>query len=72
MADQLAYCRIIYKEVIPGTTTERWLQKWIRPNPPSAIRIEMGPLEPDPGKLQLMDVTALVRITRDVMTRYGD
>ena len=72
MADQLAYCRLIYKEVIPGTNIERWLPKWIRPNPPLAIRIEMGPLEPDPGKLQLMDVTALVRITRDVMTRYGD
>jgi len=72
MADQLAYCRLMYKEIVPGTTIERWLPKWIRPNPPVAIRIEMGPLEPDPGKLQLTNVTALVRVTRDVMTRYGD
>ena len=72
MADQLAYCRLMYKEIVPGTTIERWLPKWIRANPPVAIRIEMGPLEPDPGKLQLTNVTALVRVTRDVMTRYGD
>jgi general secretion pathway protein J len=72
LADKLAYCRLIYKEILPGTTTERWLPKWIKPNPPVAIRIEMGPLEPDPSRLQLLDVTALIRVTRDVMTRYGD
>ncbi len=72
LADKLAYCRLIYKEIIPGTNKERWLTKWIKPNPPVAIRIEMGPLEPDPAKLQLLDVTALIRVNRDVMTRYGD
>jgi hypothetical protein len=72
LADQLAYCRILYKEVIPGTPIEHWLPKWLKQDPPVAIRIEMGPLQPDPAKLQLLDVTGLVRVNRQLMTRYTD
>jgi len=72
LADKLAYCRLIYKEVIPDTTIERWIPKWIKPTPPLAIRIEMGPLEPDPAQLQLLDVTAPIRVNRNIMTRYTD
>jgi hypothetical protein len=72
LADKLAYCRLIYKEVIPDTPIERWVPKWIKPSPPVAIRIEMGPLEPDPSQLQLLDVTAPIRVNRNIMTRYTD
>jgi hypothetical protein len=72
LADKLAYCRLIYKEVIPDTPIERWVPKWIKATPPVAIRIEMGPLEPDPSQLQLLDVTAPIRINRNIMTRYTD
>lgn len=72
LADKLAYCRLIYKEIVPETGAERWLPKWIKQTPPAAIRIEMGPLEPDPAKLQLQNVTALIRITRDPWFKYGD
>jgi hypothetical protein len=72
LADKLAYCRLIFKEAVPATPIERWIPKWITQNIPIAIRIEMGPLEPDPSKLQLLNVTSLVRINRDPMLRYGD
>jgi hypothetical protein len=72
LADKLAYCRLMFKEAVPGTPIERWIPKWITQNIPIAIRIEMGPLEPDPSKLQLLNVTSRVRINRDPMLRYGD
>jgi len=72
LADKLAYCRIIYKEVLTVEPFERWLPKWILPKPPVAIRIEMAPLEPDPAKLQMTNVTALIRVNREIMVRYND
>lgn len=73
MADKLAYCRIVYKRMVPTPEKEIWLPVWnVLDALPSAIRIEMAPLHPDPGHLQLLTVTAPLHITKWVLGPYAD
>ncbi len=74
LADKLAYCRFNYKEEKANQTelTEKWSTSWHKQRPPAAIHVEMGPLIPDPAKLQLLDFTAPIRVNRDSMMKYGD
>ena len=72
LADKLAYCRFVYRETIPQPASERWLAIWIKQELPTAIRIEMGALEPSPASLHVMSVTLPVRIDRDAMRKYAD
>jgi hypothetical protein len=72
LADKLAYCRFVYRETIPQPVSERWLPLWIKQELPTAIRIEMGALEPSPSSLHVMSVTLPVRIDRDAMRKYED
>ncbi len=73
LADKLAYCRILYRETMPPPEPERWSAVWIRPDRlPSAIRIEMAPLAPDGARLQVMTVSALVRVNKWVLGPYAD
>jgi hypothetical protein len=72
LADKLQFCRFFYKEVPPAPQPERWLEHWGKARIPMAIRVEMGPLDPDTGKLQLVGMTEPVRVNRDVLTRYNE
>ena len=73
LADRLAYCRFIYRQVMPPPTGARWTQSFGDGEYlPSGVRVEMAPLEPDPARLQVMTVTAPVRITRWLMGSYED
>ncbi len=73
LADRLAYCRFIYRQAPRPSVPEQWRQSWGDGEYlPSAIRVEMAPLEPDPARLQVMPVTAPVRITKWLMGSYGD
>ncbi|HZT40062.1 MAG TPA: prepilin-type N-terminal cleavage/methylation domain-containing protein [Bryobacteraceae bacterium] len=73
LADRLAYCRFIYRQAPRPPVPEQWRQTWGDGEYlPSAIRVEMAPLEPDPSRLQVMSVTAPVRITRWLMGSYED
>ncbi|HUS05129.1 MAG TPA: prepilin-type N-terminal cleavage/methylation domain-containing protein [Bryobacteraceae bacterium] len=74
LADKLAFCRILYKEEFPAPAPvrERWAPKWTHQRPPSAVRIQMEPLERDPSRVQLIAITAPFRITRDPMKLYVD
>ncbi|HYZ85020.1 MAG TPA: prepilin-type N-terminal cleavage/methylation domain-containing protein [Bryobacteraceae bacterium] len=73
LADRLAYCRMLYREDLPPPAVgERWVPRYIRFRWPAAIRIEMAPLEPDPGRLQLSSVTEVIRIQRDPFQTYGN
>jgi type II secretory pathway component PulJ len=74
LADKLAYCRFFYKEEKGNQAelTEKWMPTWHKQRVPSAIHVEMGPLSPDPSKLQLLDFTAPVRVNRDPLMKYGD
>jgi hypothetical protein len=65
LADKLAYARFGYKKMIDREAPDIWLPRWIERNEwPRAIRIEMGPLEADPSRVQPTSITMPVRITR--------
>ena len=73
LGDQLAYCRISYRESIADSVLGgRWLPVWDRPNLPFAVRVDMASLVPNPGKLPIVSVTVPIHITRDVLALYGD
>jgi prepilin-type N-terminal cleavage/methylation domain-containing protein len=72
LADRLAYCRFWYREAPPPPAPERWVPRWVQPQWPRAIRIEMAPLEPDPSRVQPMELIAPVRVNKIPMTEYVD
>ena len=73
LADKLASIRFIYREQLPlgnpALPRERWVPLWIKPELPTAIRIEMVPLEASLGSLHVMTVTAPMHITIDPMRK---
>lgn len=70
LADKIAYCRFSFKEFLPPYGEGQWLARWNKPFLPTAIRVEMVPLEPNPGRLQLLPLTIPVHLNRDPMARY--
>ena len=72
IADRLAYCRILYREQLPAPALERWTPEWRRAKFPTAIRIEMAPLSPDPSRLQLSTITLPVRVNKRIGMTYED
>ncbi len=73
LADKLAYCRFIYRRTLPAPEFERWIPMWPLPDLlPSGVRIEMAPLDPDPSKLQVLTVTAPIRVNKWVLGPYAD
>ena len=70
LADKLAFCRFSYRflppQVNPLTgTPEIWFVHWPKPFWPTAIRVDMAPLEPDPARVQPMTLTIPVHVNRD-------
>jgi len=65
-AGRLAYCRFSYREMDPDSRFRgpNWSQSWGMPNLPTAVRIEMAPAAPDPTRLPVLSVTALLRVNR--------
>jgi prepilin-type N-terminal cleavage/methylation domain-containing protein len=63
LADRLEYCRFSF---------QRWVPHWVQDIWPNAIRIEMGPLDPDNGRLRMMTLTAPIHVTRRPMEEYAD
>lgn len=73
LADKLAYCRISYRQTMPPPELERWMPIWpLSDLLPSGIRIEMAPLSPDGSRLQVMTVSAAVRVNKWVLGPYAD
>jgi type II secretory pathway component PulJ len=64
LADKLSYCRFSYRQLVPPPDLAKWVTRWTQPILPNAIRIEMAPLVPDPGRLQPVTMTIPVRVTR--------
>jgi prepilin-type N-terminal cleavage/methylation domain-containing protein len=72
LADHLASCRFVYKEVMPPPIYQRWTPLWTKDKSPDTIRIEMVPLENDPGRLRMMTITAPVRVNKLPLETYSD
>jgi len=65
LVDKLAYCRFSFRDLrTPPAETPIWVQRWVKPILPNAIRIEMAPLAPDLGRLQPVTLTIPVHVTR--------
>jgi len=65
IADKLASARFSYLENNKGEKPDVWVPHWGRGRWPRAIRIEVEPLRPDPSRIQPVDITVPVRITRE-------
>ena len=70
--DRLAFCRFLYQERLPPPEGRRWLPLWVKPEPPSAIRIEMAPLEEDASRLPRLPLTMSLRVNKNPMWQYDD
>lgn len=72
LADKLAYCRFSFRDPGQPGTRPAWVQRWIKPVLPNAIRIEMAPLAPDLGRLQPVTLTIPVHVTRLPLEPYDN
>lgn len=70
LADRLASCNFSYREPMPAPVLERWNARWVRKEWPTAIRIEMVPLENNPGKVPLVSLTVPLRAQKDPGLEY--
>jgi hypothetical protein len=71
LADKLAYCRFSYRDFQPPPLGERWLPEWPLGKWPTAVRIDMAPLDPDPARLPLMSLTVPMHVNRQPYVPYG-
>jgi len=72
LADNLAGVRFVYRDELPPPLLERWTPKWLANKLPTAIRIEMIPLETSASNLQVTTTTIPIRITANPMLVYAD
>jgi prepilin-type N-terminal cleavage/methylation domain-containing protein len=72
LADRLSGCRLSYRTVDPKTREPVWLPAFSGVEPPSAVRVEMTPLQPDPSRLHLATTTVPIRVTRSAVETYKD
>jgi hypothetical protein len=75
LADKLAYCRFNYLWTPPKADPAIpavWSPTAINNGWPLAVRVEMGPLEADPGTLQPLTVTAALHLHLSPTIPYVD
>jgi len=70
LSDKLAYCHFSFRDLRVPPQPPVWVERWIKPVLPNAVRIDMAPLMPDPGRLQPVTLTIPVHVTRLPMERY--
>jgi len=63
LADRLAAAHFSYLTPPAPNQPSEWVERWILPRWPRAVRIEMAPLEADAVRLPPLSVTVPVRIT---------
>jgi hypothetical protein len=69
ISDRLAYCHFSFRDA-HSRPQPFWVEHWILPVLPDAIRIELAPLTPDPGRLQPVTLTIPGRVTRRPLADY--
>lgn len=74
LADRLSYCRMAYlqRKTTQPNPGERWLPRWVFPDPPAAIRIEMAPMEDSKARLRALSLTIPVHVNRKFGESYTD
>ncbi|HXN45003.1 MAG TPA: prepilin-type N-terminal cleavage/methylation domain-containing protein [Bryobacteraceae bacterium] len=71
LADKLAFCRFSYRDYQQPPLGERWLPEWPLGKWPTAVRIDMAPLDPDSARLPLMSLTVPMPVNRQPYEPYG-
>ncbi len=71
LADRLASCRFSYRQTLPAPAGERWVERWIFPVWPNAVRVDMVPLEPDRARIQPLSLIAPMRVNAEPGAGYG-
>ena len=69
VSDHLAYCRFSFRDA-HSRPQPFWVEHWVLPMLPDAIRIELAPLAPDPGRLQPVTLTIPGHVTRLPLADY--
>jgi hypothetical protein len=69
LSDRLAYCRFSFRDS-SSRPQPYWVDHWILPTLPDAVRIDLAPLAPDAGRLQPVTLTVPIRITRLPLADY--
>ncbi|MBV9769811.1 MAG: prepilin-type N-terminal cleavage/methylation domain-containing protein [Bryobacterales bacterium] len=69
LADHLAYCRFTYRDDY-SRSKPVWLEHWSAEVLPNAIRIDLAPATPDPGRLQPVTLTIPVHVNRLPFEQY--
>lgn len=72
LADKLAGVRFVFLEKMPPPILQQWMPTWSAPAWPMAIRMEITPLDANPGNLDVATVTIPVRVTADPFKKYAD
>ncbi len=74
LADKLAFCRLSYyvPSRDPNIPDPAWAARATGRGWPLAIRVDMGPLEPDPARLQPLSIVAQVHLHRAPDIPYVD
>ncbi len=62
LADRLARCQFFYRRTEHDTGTEVWSANWVVPEWPSAIRLEMAPLQFIPNQIQPATVVVPIQV----------
>jgi len=71
LADRLAFCRFAFRQTLPLPARERWVDQWILPQWPSAVRIEMEPLAADAVRIPTLSITAPIHVIAEPRMQYA-
>jgi len=71
LSDRLAYCHFSFRQT-RSRLQPIWLEHWVAPVFPDAVRIEMAPLQPELGRLQPVTLTVPIRLTRLPLANYQE
>jgi prepilin-type N-terminal cleavage/methylation domain-containing protein len=72
LADRLAFCRFEYQESLPAAQGAVWVPEWQLVQWPSAVRIDMAPLEADPTRVPLVGLSVPIHVNRMPYENYAD
>jgi hypothetical protein len=71
LSDKLAYCHFSFRNAL-ARPQPVWVDHWILPTLPDAVRIDLAPLAPDAGRLQPVTLTVPIRVTRLPLANYQE
>jgi hypothetical protein len=72
LADKLAAVQFLYRDELPAPLFQKWTPRWVANKLPSAVRIEMIPMDNSAANLHVTTTTIPIRITANPMLVYAD